>query len=386
MKFAQLGSKLLLATGALLLAMAAAAQFVPDPLGKTYELPTVYPETWIIAQDASFFHPSDGKFIVLDAGLDDHHARYKGMFNGSFVAQLAIAESRPEMYVVETFHSRGNRGVRTDVLTFYDKRTIAPIGEVVLPPKRALTLPIKFALQLVDEERLALVFNLTPATSVTVVDLERREFLGEISIPGCSMIFPTGRRGFSSLCADGTMLTVQLDVHGAKASTERSENFFDPEADAIFEKPAMHGRLAHFPTFLGNLVTIDLSGDSPAIAAPWPLVSDIDGGWRPGGTQPAEADSAGRLYVLMHAKGAEGTHKDPGNEVWVFNPAEKKRLARMELREPAIAIELTRGDSPLLVATNINMNVDVYDAQSGTFLRTLADFGQETPLVLQRTR
>ena len=386
MKFAQLGSKPLLSTGSLLLAAAASAQIEPDPLGKTYELPTPYPETWIIAQDASFFHPNDGKFIVLDASLDEQHARYKGMFNGSFVAQLAIAESRPEMYVVETFHSRGHRGERTDVLTIYDKRTIAPVDEVVLPPKRALTLPIKFALQLVDEERRALVFNLTPATSVSVVDLERREFLGEIPIPSCSMVFPTGRRGFSSLCADGTMLTVHLDEQGAAASTVRSATFFDAEADALFEKPAMHGRLAHFPTFLGNLVTIDLSGKSPVIAAPWPLAADVDGGWRPGGTQPAEADSAGRLYVLMHAEGAEGTHKDPGSEVWVFDHAEKKRLARITLRLPAISIELTRGDSPLLVTTNINMNVDVYDVRDGNFLRTLSDFGQETPLVLQRTR
>lgn len=378
--------KPILATGVLLLATTTAAQFVPDPLGKTIELPTVYPETWIIAQDAAFFHPNDGKFIILDAGLDDHHARYKGMFNGSFVAQLAIAESRPEMYVVETFHSRGHRGVRTDVLTIYNKRTIAPVDEVVLPPKRALTLPIKFALQLVDDDRLALVFNLTPATSVTVVDLERREFLKEIPIPSCSMVFPTGRRGFSSLCANGTMLTVHLNERGETASTERSATFFDPLADALFEKPAMHGRLAHFPSFLGNLITIDLSGNSPIIAAPWPLGDEAGQSWRPGGAQPAETDSAGRLYVLMHPEGAEGTHKDPGSEVWVFDPAEQQRLTRIALRLPAISIELTRGDSPLLVTTNINMNLDVYDARDGNFLRTLSDFGQETPLVLQRTR
>lgn len=378
--------KPILATSVLLLAFTAEAQVVPDPLGTTIELPTVYPETWIIAQDAAFFHPNDGKFIILDAGLDDHHARYKGMFNGSFVAQLVVAESRPEMYVVETFHSRGHRGVRTDVLTVYNKRTIAPVDEVVLPPKRALTLPIKYALQLVDEERLALVFNLTPATSVTVVDLERREFLAEISIPSCSMVFPTGRRGFSSLCANGTLLTVHLNERGETASTERSATFFDPLADALFEKPAMHGQLAHFPTFLGNLVTIDLSGNSPIIAAPWNLVDEAGQGWRPGGTQPAEADSAGRLYVLMHPEGAEGTHKDPGSEVWVFDPAERKRIARIALRLPAISIELTRGESPLLVSTNINMNLDVYDARDGSFQRTLSDFGQETPLVLQRAR
>ncbi len=371
---------------ALVLANSAAAQFEPDPLGLTRELPAVYPQSWIIAQDASFFHPNDGKFIVLDAADDSQHGRYKGMFNGSFVAQLAIAESRPEMYVVETFHSRGHRGERTDVLTFYDKRSLAPVGEVVLPPKRALTLPIKFSLQLVDEERLGLVFNLTPATSVSVVELERREFLGEVPIPGCAMIFPTGQRGFSSLCADGAMLTVHLDAQGAVLSTERSETFFDAQADAVFEKPAMHGRMAHFPTFLGNLISVDLSGDSPVIASPWALANGVEGGWRPGGVQPAEADSAGQVYMLMHPGGAEGTHKDPGSEVWVFDPEARQLSARIALRLPAISIELTRGESPLLVATNINLNLDVYDAGSGNHLRTLADFGQETPLVLHGAR
>ncbi len=386
MKVARLAARPVLGAWALLLTTSVSAQIEPEPLGLTLELPAVYPESWIIAQDAAFFHPSDGKFIVLDAGLDEQHARYKGMFNGSFVAHLAIAESRPEMYVVETFHSRGHRGVRTDVLTFYDKRTLAPVDEVVLPPKRALMLPIKFAVQLIDAERLALVFNLTPGTSVSVVDLEHREFLGEIPIPGCSMIFPTGKRGFSSLCANGTMLTVLLDADGAAASTERSTTFFDANVDAVFEKPAMHGRVAHFPTFLGNLVSVDLSGDSPVIDAPWPLAAGVEGGWRPGGVQPAACDAAGRLYVLMHAEGTEGTHKDPGSEVWVFDPARKMLIARIALRLPAISIEVTRGDSPLLVATNVMMNVDVYDTGGGSHLRTLSDFGQETPLVLHAAR
>ena len=371
---------------ALLLAAPAAAQVNPDPLGKTFELPAVYPASWIIAQDASFFHPNDGKFIVLDASDDRQHARYKGMFNGSFVAQLALAETRPEIYVVETFHSRGHRGVRTDVLTFYDKRTLAPAGEVVLPPKRALVLPIRHAVQLVDNERLAVIFNLTPATSVSVVDVQQREFLGEIPIPGCSMVYPTGARGFSSLCADGGMLTTHLDEAGMLASSERTAPFFDVDADALFEKPAIRQGIAWFPTFLGNVVAIDLSGDRPQVEPPWSLTEGEEGGWRPGGSQPTAMDSTGRLYVLMHPGGTEGTHKDPGVEVWVFDPARKARLARLPLRLPAISIEVTRGNAPLLVATNINMNIDVYGAQDGEFQRTLTDFGQETPLALHGAR
>lgn len=385
MKFTNRALKPLWAA-ALLLSASAAAQVTPDPMGKTFELPALYPASWIIAQDASFFHPNDGKFIVLDAADDGQHSRYKGMFNGSFVAQMAIAETRPEMYVVETFHSRGHRGVRTDVLTFYDKRTLAPGGEVVLPPKRALVLPIRHAVQLVDNERLAVIFNLTPATSVSVVDVEQRSFLGEVPIPGCSMVYPTGARGFSSLCADGAMLTVHLDEAGLPVSTERTAPFFDVDADALFEKPAIREGVAWFPTFLGNVVRIDLSGDTPQVGPSWSLTDGVEGGWRPGGSQPTAIDSAGRLYVLMHPAGAEGTHKDPGAEVWVFDPAQKTRLARIPMRLPAISIEVTRGEQPLLVASNINMNIDVYGADDGGFQRTLADFGQETPLALHGAR
>ena len=49
-----------------------------------------------------FFHMSDGKFIVLDADSDDSANRYKGMINGSLIPAMYMAETRPEIYVLET--------------------------------------------------------------------------------------------------------------------------------------------------------------------------------------------------------------------------------------------------------------------------------------------
>jgi methylamine dehydrogenase heavy chain len=85
----------------------------------------------------------------------------------------------------------------------------------------------------------------------------------------------------------------------------------------------------------------------------------------------------------MHAQGREGSHKDPGVEVWVFDGEAESRVRRIELALPAISIAVTRDENPLLIATNINMEIDVYDATSGNHLRTLGDFGQETPLILR---
>ena len=96
----------------------------------------------------------------------------------------------------------------------------------------------------------------------------------------------------------------------------------------------------------------------------------------------ASADSAGNLYFLMHPEGYDGSHKDPGVEVWVFDSESGQRTSRIALALPALSINVTRDDEPLLVATNVNMEVDVYDARSGEHVRTLGNFGQETPLTL----
>ncbi len=358
------------------------AEIQPEPLGVVETLPETYPAHWIIVQDGSFFHMSDGKFMVIDADSDEPATRFKGMFNGSFIPQFYQAKSKPEMYVAETFHSRGNRGERTDVLTIYDKRTLAPIDEVIIPPKRASQMPLLYSLQLVDDESLALVYNFTPATSVSVIDLSAREFVGEIPIPGCALVYPMGGRAFSSLCSDGTMLTVLLDDNGAQASSSRTEAFFDVEADPVMEKAAIIDGIGYFPTFMGNVVPIDLKGTTPSVGARWSLVGGEAGGWRPGGLQLTGSDARGHLYVLMHPEGYDGSHKDPGVEVWVFDPDGRRRLRRIELELPAITIGLTRDDEPLLLATNINLEIDVYDANSGAHLRTIGGFGQETPFLL----
>ena len=355
-------------------------QIQPEPLGRVNSLPENYPPHWIIAHDAAFFHPNDGKFIVLDADSDDTAGRYKGMFNGAYVGPMYMARTRPEIYVLETFYSRGWRGERTDVITIYDKAMLTPIGEVVIPAKRAIPIPAEYYLQLVGNDRFALVYNFTPASSVTVVDVESREFRGEIPIPGCALALPMAGRAFASLCADGSMLSVQLSETGTQDSSFRTEPFFDTDQDPMMDKAAIIDGVAYFPTFRGNVHAVDLNGELPRASEPWSLLTEGDDGWRPGGVSVAKADADGRLYVLMHPHGYDGSHKDPGLEVWVFDPPSRQRVQRIELAIPAVSIGMTRDPNALMLATNVEMNIDVYNAKTGEHLRTLADFGQETPL------
>ena len=358
------------------------AEVQPETMGVIRTLPETYPPHWIIVQDSTFFHMSDGKFIVIDADSDDSAARFKGFLNASFIAQFHQARTKPELYVAETFHSRGNRGVRTDVLTIFDKSTLTPKGEVVVPAKRVSGMPTDFHLQLVDDERIALIYNFTPATSVSVVDIEAREFLGEIPIPGCALVYPMAGRAFASLCSDGSMLSVQIDDDGGQGSSHRTEPFFDADSDPLMEKATIIDGVGYFPTFLGNVYPVDLSGSKPDIGRPWSLVGEEEGDWRPGGLQLTGRDADGRLYVLMHPQGYDGSHKDPGVEVWIFDTKKKRRVQRIELATPAISVAVTRDEDALLVATNINLEIDVYSVLSGEHLRTIGDFGQETPFML----
>ena len=363
----------------------ARADLPAENLGRTETIPLPYPAHWIWAQDVAFGHMMDGKMILLDADADTHATRVKGMFNNAFVGAFTAAATRPEVYVAETFYERINRGKRTDVVTIYDKSTLAPKGEIVLPgEKRAGMLPGKYALRLLDNEKFLLVYGFTPATSVIVIDIVARKVVGEIPLPSCALIYPTGTRGFSSLCSDASMLTVQLDERGGVASRSRIDPFFDIQKDALFEKPVLVNGIGYFPTFLGNMQEIDLSGDKAVLGDRWSLLDGTDQAenWRPGGVQFTAADAHGNIYIIMHKGGHEGTHKDGGQEVWVFDSKQHRRLRRIVLDKWGISVEVTRDDTPLLVVVNAEMNLDVYDAASGKHLRTLADFGQETPLVV----
>ena len=355
-----------------------------DELGEVETLPAVYPESWVFVHDVSFMHMSSGKFILLDIEGGTMRDYYKGMVNSSFIGFFASARSKPEFYVMDNFYSRGWRGERVDVITVYDKRTLSPVDEVLLKKgKRAEMLPSKYTMRLIDNDRLLLFYKFSPATSVGVMDTVKRKIVNDIALPTCAGVYPTGERGFSSLCGDGSMVSWQLSKNGKVKSSERVAKFFNVDDDALFEKPALVGGIAYFPTFSGNIQEIDLSA---AIAKPgpkWALASAAEqaAGWRPGGAWPAAA-AGDRIYVLMHENGYEGSHKDPGGEIWVYDTNSKQRRQRIALQSPAIALDITTGDKPRIITTNVEMALEIYDAVSGEHIRTIDDFYRAGPLLV----
>ncbi|MFT5350859.1 MAG: methylamine dehydrogenase heavy chain [Planctomycetota bacterium] len=358
------------------------AELPNDTMGVIGTLPGNYPDHWILVHDVTFNHMFGGKVIILDAEKGTRNEQFKGMFNASFIASIAPAKTRSEIYVYETFYTRGNRGTRTDVVTIYDKATLSPIDEIIIPGgKRASMLPSDYTIRLIDDEKLLLLYNFTPSTSIAVVDIVNRKMLNEINLPGCSLIYPTGKRGFSSLCSDASMMSYQLDKDGKVKSKSKVAPFFNIEEDALFERPVVIDGIAYFPTFNGNLREVDLSGNEAVPGDSWSLLTAEEKAlkWRPGGMQLSGSDALGNMYLLMHMDGAEGTHKNPGVEVWVFDVKNRKRINRIPLQIPGLVIEISQGKSPWLYVTNVEMNIDVYEANTGKHVRTMSDFGQETP-------
>jgi len=288
----------------------------------------------------------DGRFHLLSPD-----GRHLGQLNNGFwPSALHASTRRDEVYVAETYFSRGLRGLRTDVVTAYDGRTLSPLYEIAIPPKRMTALG-EFIETLSDDERFLLVMNYTPAQSVSVVDLERRALVTEIDTPGCAAIYPAGPRDFYMLCGNGGFLHLRLDDAGQPLLKQRIAPVFDPTDDFYTTGASRDGDTWYFASRRNFAHVLRMRPDGLTHLRQWSLLTDRerrDDEWRVGGRQHTTLHRAsGRLFVLMH-EGPDATRQDPGTEVWVFDVATGKRLARHELDEMAISMAVSQDDVPRL--------------------------------------
>ena len=295
-----------LAASAAALAAQPAAQF-PSPLPaetmlKVETLPVPYPTGW------SFLNYAGDRIELRDVGSDARAV--KGQLQAHDSATLLVSDKRNEIYVADTVWSRGVRGTRTDFITIYDKKTLNVIDEIVLPgAKRALITAMEGLMAFTDDQKMALVFNFTPASSITVVDLVNRKVLGAVDIPGCSLVYPSGVRGFATLCSSGTLLSIRLDANGQVAGRSETKPFNPLDTDPLFTSSAVLGGVRYFPSIQGRIQPVDLKADDVKVLPDWPLVSaaDASGHWRPSGWQLITGDDQKLLYVVMQGDAREGT-------------------------------------------------------------------------------
>jgi methylamine dehydrogenase heavy chain len=349
------------------------------------QLDAEYPNSWVYVHDFNFAALVDGKVAILNVAEDSRP--YKGHVDAGQFASFLAAKSRSELYAAQTFMSRRTYGERIDAITIFDRKSLSPIGEIVLPPRRMQVVTHTNAFQMTPDESWGFVVNFTPASSVTVVDMEARQVLQEIPNPACTFVFPTGRRGFSSFCSDGALVTYQLDDEAKVANSTRSKAFIDIDADPLYMKNAVIDGVTYFPSFQGRIKPIDFRGEAPKLLESWELAPATLAAerWAPGGWQVIAGGDDGRLYVLMHRDASEGSHKYGGTEVWVHEAVSGKQLSRYRLKGFSSSIAVTspdQGGKRYLVATNADQELDIYDAADGTHLRTLHVNASANPIVV----
>jgi methylamine dehydrogenase heavy chain len=337
---------------------------------------------WVYVFDYAFANEIDARVHLFDG---DSYRRL-GQIDAGFAPGINLSPDGATTVVATTYFARGSRGARTDVVEFTDNTTLAVTREIVLPPKRAETVPNLFNIAYSADAHFVYAAYITPATSFGVLDPAHGTVLGEIDTAGCALVIPSGPNRVSSLCESGRLLTVTLDAQGQEASRAMSEPFFDADSDPVFVQgiPATSGYV--FLSYLGAVHEVDFTGAQPKFAPPWSLVSPGDKGtWRPGGVQMGAIHRGlGRLYVPMH-KGGEGTHKDGGTEIWVFDLASHRRLARWPVTPKGlsrvIAVQVSQDGAPILFAATERADVAVLDALSGHLRHVETSLGQ-TPWMM----
>jgi len=331
--------------------------------------------------DDAFINEIDARVHLFDG---DTYRRL-GQIDAGFNPGFNLSPDGKTTVVSTTYYARGSHGARTDVVEFTDNSTLSVTHEIVLPAKRAMTLPTYFNLGYSSDSHFLYVAYVTPAASFGVLDPTKGTVLDEIDTAGCVLVIPSGPNRVSSVCESGRLLTVTLDPQGHEASRAMSDAFFDPDTDPVFVQGVPMTDGFAFLSFLGDVHEVDFSGAQPAFHKPWSLVTAAEKaqGWRPGGTQVGAIHrKSGRLFVPMH-RGGEGTHKSGGTEIWVFDMSTHQRLARWPLAakklEAVVAVQVSQDDAPILFAATEHADVAVLDALTCEVRHVEKQLGQ-TPL------
>ncbi|WP_398306960.1 amine dehydrogenase large subunit [Zoogloea sp.] len=373
----------LLTTALALGASAGAMAELPTESITTGKLPPPNPYR-IYLHDVAIGHIVDGRLHVIDG----ENLRYEGVIATGLAGQAALSADRKEIFVATTYYSRLSHGVRTDVVDVHDAQTLALTGEIEIPPRHAQSLHYKGTIRPSADGRWLFVQYATPATSVGIIDLKTRKAVNEVATPGCWAILPAASVGgrFSTVCGDGTLVTVSLDDAGQVRTQKRSARFFDPDKDPIFIHGEQDGDTYRFVSFQGEIHTAHVGGEVASYDAPWSILGAADRkqGWRPGGYQVfAQHNASGRLYVGMHDKGKEGSHKTPAKEIWTVDLASKKRVARSPGND-AIALAVSQGERPRLFAYDgVKAAIAVFDASRKLTLSKRMEGVGETPTQME---
>lgn len=331
----------------------------------------------IYVMDTVFNHLTESRVHIFDGAT----GKFLGMIPTSFNGHMQVSHDGKKIYTMTTYHERVTRGKRTDTVEVWDALGLTFEKEIILPNNRIQGLNYRGMFRQSTDGKFIILQNATPATSVAVVDVEKGKHVAELTnTAGCWSVnpLPNRDRSFTTICGDGTLLTIDLDENGQIASQYRSETMFSVKEDPIFITPGFVDNKAYFVSFYGTLYTADFNGEKVKFEPTWSLLNDEDRakGWTPGGYNlTATHEKSKRLYVLMHPDGAEGTHKSPAAEIWVFDLENKKRVARIPGLD-ILSLSVDQGGDRLLGIDGGNVHIFDITAAEPKLVRTVENAGE----------
>ncbi len=333
----------------LILASAVFAQIPPEQI--SIETMPERGTNWFIAKSSSGAR-------IFDAESGEMH----GMISlSNRTPAIAIHLLRGEFYAAESYYSRGVHGDRTDLVAIYDYANLRPVAEIEIPNRMA-RLSVRNHIGLLGNGRHLAVLNMNPGYSVSIVDVIDREFIEEMSTPGCAIILPVAENDFLLICGDGSLQLSQLDSNGLERNRVRSEPFFNVQDDAVFDRTARTAEGWLLITHAGVVFEVGTDDDEILIGEGWSIVGADESGWRPGGGEFLDVHRAtGLLYVAMH-EGPVDTHHDPGEEIWVVDLASQRRVHRLAVEDLADDLTVTQETEPKLIVGTDSGGTEIYDA------------------------
>ncbi|WP_156936052.1 amine dehydrogenase large subunit [Mesorhizobium sp. LSJC269B00] len=300
--------------------------------------------------DMAANHNVDGRLYILNA--DD--LKFLGIVGTGFDGMIYLPHRESEIYVATTYYSKLTRGERLDLLEVYDASSLALKEEIEIPKTRAQAASYRPLMQGSADDRFVFIQNATPATSITVVDMDAKAATAEISNDGCYGTYPAAGNPlrFSTICGDGTFGTYTLAQDGKSAERKSSTKLFDADEEALFSHAERDGQSWLFVSYGGTVYRVNFEGETVELLETFPLNEGVEGSWRPGGAQPiAYHSGSGVLFALMHSGGAEGSHKNPAEEIWAFDVRKKALLSRSPTKT-ATSLTVSTAETPTLFAIN----------------------------------
>jgi len=331
--------------------------------------------------DVDRLTPPKPSWFLINGGFVASSSRIYDAATGTLIGHvetpqltdLALDPAGKYYYVSSTLWTKASRGTRQDYVSVFDSVDLKLQADIPMPGRLLVGGRLNnFVLS--ADGKTGYVYNMSPASSVNVLDLVARKFVRTVELPGCASLVAVPGVGLSALCSDGSLATLSLS--GKKSEITRSEPFFSATDDPIFDNFQVDRAKNQMImlSYTGKVYTATL-GAKPVIAAPFSLqeAAGVAAGstapntvnWYPGGVQQmALHPASGQLYVLMHM-GEYWSHKAGASEVWQLDLATHKVVKRMAVPGEPRAIAVTQEATPHLITAGEDETVYIYDLATG---------------------